>query len=135
MATKTNRVAAKEAQKKELKEQLAATAEKIAQDKETAQRFTRFSRKFETYSEKNQQLIFMQNEDATRCAGFQQWKKEGRQVRKGEHGIKIFAPTKFVIKDEDGKPEKDDKGETKKKDGFIMVTVFDISQTDEITND
>lgn len=132
MSVKADRAAAKEALKKELNEKAAAIAEEIKTNHATAERFTRFSRRFESYSEKNRHLIFCQFEEATRCAGFQQWKKEGRQVRKGEHGIKIFAPTKFTVKGEDGEPEKDENGDVKKKDGFVMVTVFDISQTDEI---
>lgn len=132
MSIKADRAAAKEALKKELNEKAAAIAEEIKTNHATAERFTRFSRRFESYSEKNQHLIFCQFEEATRCAGFQQWKKEGRQVRRGEHGIKIFAPTKFTVKGEDGEPEKDENGDVKKKDGFVMVTVFDISQTDEI---
>lgn len=132
MATATDRKAAKEALKAELHEKAATIAQEIKDNPETAERFNKFSRRFESYSEKNRQLIYLQNEDATECAGFQQWKKSGRQVMKGQRGIKIFAPTKFTVKDESGKPEKDDNGEDKKKDGFIMVTVFDISQTEEI---
>lgn len=133
MATATERKAAKEELKAELHQKAAAVAEEIKTNPATATRFMKFSRRFESYSEKNQHLIFAQREDATECAGFQQWKKSGRQVMKGERGIKIFAPTKFIVKDEEGKPQKDENGEDKKKDGFIMVTVFDISQTEEIT--
>ncbi|WP_237236707.1 ArdC family protein [Rothia nasimurium] len=133
MATATNRKAAKEELKAELHQKAAAVAEEIKTNPATATRFQKFSRRFESYSEKNQHLIFVQNENATECAGFQQWKKSGRQVMKGERGIKIFAPTKFTVKDEEGKPQKDENGEDKKRDGFIMVTVFDISQTEEIT--
>ena len=39
--------------------------------------------------------------------GYQAWKKEhGRQVRKGEKGIKIIAPCKYKVELE----EKDDDG-------------------------
>lgn len=65
------------------------------------------------------------------CAGFNKWKAEGRMVRKGEKGIKIFAPTTRKVKDAEGKPEKDKDGEDKKEHRFVMVTVFDISQTEE----
>jgi antirestriction protein ArdC len=77
-------------------------------------------------------MIFMQNAEATICAGFNKWKAEGRMVRKGEKGIKIFAPTKKKVRDENGNVVKDSKGEDEEEAGFIMVTVFDIAQTDPV---
>lgn len=41
------------------------------------------------YSPKNVLLILMQRPDATVVRGYDQWLDEGRQVRKGETGIKI----------------------------------------------
>lgn len=43
-------------------------------------------------------------------------------VRKGEKGIKIFAPSSKIEKDEKGNSVKDEKGETKKTSFFVMVT-------------
>jgi len=56
--------------------------------------------------------------------GYKQWLSTGRQVRKGEKGYYIFVP-RFT---------KDDSNQ--KLNGFIMVSVFDITQTDliEITS-
>lgn len=72
----------------------------------------------------NSQLIAMQNPTATIVGGFRQWLDQGRCVRKGEHGMMIWVPT---FKKSDGESGE---GEGEKK-GFIVGTIFDISQTDE----
>ena len=69
-------------------------------------------------------MVAMQRADATVVAGFRQWKRAGRSVRKGEHGIGIWCP-KFA-----GKGEKSPETEPKL-EGFIFGTVFDVAQTDE----
>jgi len=79
--------------------------------------------KFHRYSLNNLFLIWRQNPDATRVAGYRVWQKLGRQVRKGEHGIRILAPARYKTKGEDG-------SETWQVRGFTVVSVFDISQTD-----
>src|SRR5437879_1303026 len=48
--------------------------------------------KFRTYSLNNQLLIALQRPEASRVAGYRAWQQLGRQVRKGERGIAIFAP-------------------------------------------
>ncbi len=48
--------------------------------------------KFHQYSFRNLMLIFSQRPEATRVAGFNTWKKQGRWVKKGEKGIVIIAP-------------------------------------------
>ncbi|MFL5911769.1 MAG: ArdC family protein [Gaiellaceae bacterium] len=47
-------------------------------------------------------LIAMQRPDATRVAGFRAWLKLNRCVRKGEKGIRIFAPMSVFAKDDTG---------------------------------
>lgn len=59
---------------------------------ETLQQFLRTMAAFHQYSLKNLILIHDQFPLASRLAGYQQWKKLGRQVRKGEKGIRIFGP-------------------------------------------
>ena len=76
--------------------------------------------KFHHYSFGNQMLIALQRPDASRVAGFKAWQALGRQVRKGEHGLRILAP--MAKKDADT-------GESRIF-GFRGVAVFDISQTD-----
>ena len=63
--------------------------------------------------------------------GYQQWRRAGRQVRRGEHGGLILIPR--APKAAEGDTESADN-----RDGgalyFIGGTVFDISQTDPIEN-
>ncbi len=76
----------------------------------------------------NNVLIASQFDNATIVGGFNQWKAAGRCVRKGEHGFAIFAPRT------QGKAEVEPTELAKQPDhpSFIMVYVFDISQTDPI---
>ena len=59
--------------------------------------------------------------------GFRQWKAAGRQVRKGEHGVKVltFVPMSKVVHSETG-----DKVESWRSPR--STTVFHVSQTDAI---
>lgn len=68
----------------------------------------------------NANLIARQFEGATVIGGFKQWLNAGRCVRKGQHGFGIYAPR---LKGE---------GDDKHAEGFIMVTMFDISQTEPL---
>jgi len=88
---------------------------------EVAGRFTR-------YSAGNVFLIAVQRPDATRVAGYRTWQSLGRQVRRGEHGIRILAPCRYVsavVTDDDGSEHK-----LYGVRGFTTTTVFDVSQTD-----
>jgi antirestriction protein ArdC len=100
--------------------------------------------RFHKYSTRNTLLIYMQKPDASLVAGYQAWQtKFGRYVKRGEKGIKIFAPTPFLIEREEMKldpntrmPVLDESGvpvvETveQKVARFKATSVFDISQTD-----
>jgi antirestriction protein ArdC len=80
--------------------------------------------RFHRYSFRNLLLILQQRPEATRVAGFHDWLKMSRQVRKGEKGIAILAPMKWQKHDKDS-------GETAFGiSGFRFVYVFDIAQTD-----
>lgn len=61
--------------------------------------------------------------------GYQQWRRAGRQVRKGEHGGLILIPR--TPKSAEGAEA--DQGEDAGHLYFIGGTVFDISQTDPIS--
>jgi len=52
----------------------------------------RVAAKFHSYSLNNQLLILTQCPEATAVAGFRAWQALGRQVNKGEHGIRILRP-------------------------------------------
>ncbi|MGA8744526.1 MAG: ArdC family protein [Solirubrobacterales bacterium] len=56
------------------------------------QRWLKVRRHFHSYSFHNQLLIAQQCPDATRVAGFRAWLKLGYAVRRGERGIRIWAP-------------------------------------------
>jgi hypothetical protein len=70
---------------------------------------------------RNTILAIMQVPTVSVVGGFRQWIAAGRCVRKGEHGILISAPR--LVK---GEGDIDDVA------GFLVVTVFDIGQTDAI---
>ncbi len=81
--------------------------------------------KFHKYSLSNVMLINAQRPDATRVAGYKTWQNLGRQVRKGEKGIVIFAPMRVGTDERD-----DDRSEEQDAMRFRAVRVFDIAQTD-----
>ena len=56
------------------------------------QRYLRVQARFHTYSFWNTLAILSARSNASRVAGFHQWRRLGRQVRKGERGIPILAP-------------------------------------------
>ena len=76
----------------------------------------------------NQCLIAFQRDGVTLVGGFVQWKKAGRVVKHGEHGMMIWCATS-ARKEE--KAEAEAEGE-EAKPGFIMGTVFDVSQTEPL---
>ncbi|MFB6670745.1 ArdC-like ssDNA-binding domain-containing protein [Streptomyces parvus] len=84
------------------------------------------------YSANNMLLILAQCPHATQVRSFKQWKENGRSVRKGEKGLRIFAPMTVKKRDETGAPVLDENGQEKKRTIFKTVAVFDISQTDAI---
>jgi antirestriction protein ArdC len=100
--------------------------------------------KFHNYSFNNTLLIAMQKPDASLIAGFSSWKNQfERNVKKGEKGIKIIAPSPFKIKKEMEKIDPDTQRPAIGKDGkpvteereitipaFKVVSVFDVSQTE-----
>src|SRR3954468_21987182 len=62
-------------------------------DSEGWRRWVETRAAFHRYSLSNTLLIAHQRPDATRVAGYCAWQDLGRQVRKGERGIRIFAPS------------------------------------------
>ena len=113
-------------------------------ESERYKEYLRVMSKFHNYSFNNTLLIAMQKPDASLVAGFSSWKNNfGRNVIKGEKGIKIIAPSPFTVKQEvektdpqTGKPVigKDGKPVTEEKEikvpAYKVVSVFDVSQTE-----
>ena len=85
----------------------------------------------------------MQRPDATHVAGFNKWRDQfGRNVLKGEKGIRIIAPTPYKKKVEEIKTDPETNAPILDADGkaiieekeiripmFKVVSVFDVSQT------
>lgn len=93
--------------------------------RENWQEFLEFSARFRGYSLNNTILIRIQNPDARYLKGYKSWQKLGRQVKRGTHGIKIFAPVTYKKKLKDS-----DEEEKRYIAGFRLATVFDLSQTE-----
>jgi antirestriction protein ArdC len=93
------------------------------------QRWLRTRSRFHRYSLRNTLLIAFQCPHATHVAGFRRWLELGRCVRKGEKGIRIFAPVRYRRREaEDTNTEKDEPELV----GFKLAAVFDVSQTDPL---
>ena len=92
---------------------------------EALERYLDVMSRFHKYSWNNCMLIAVQMPEATHVAGFRNWLKLGRHVRKGEKGIAIFAPLHFR-KESDDPDEEAVNGIS----GFKVVHVFDVSQTE-----
>lgn len=110
----------------EARERLAHAVERLA-DSETFAAWLRARAAFHDYSFGNVCLIVSQRPDATRVAGYKTWQKLGRQVMRGEKGIRILAPCR--VRREEVLPS----GETHdafRVVGFRCVSVFDVSQTE-----
>lgn len=86
--------------------------------------------RFSKYSLSNQLLIFAQRPDATQVMGYRAWQKAGHQVRKGEHGIAIYAPMRFATRTSDD--ELDESPSTAPRLGFRIAYVFDVTQVDAL---
>jgi hypothetical protein len=91
------------------------------------------SSRFHQYSLNNVLMILSQCPEATQVASYKRWTELGRQVRKGEHGIAIFAPMTYRPREDevDANAQRDSQGRPAQRvRGFRLVPVFDISQTD-----
>jgi antirestriction protein ArdC len=116
----------------ELNAGIRRTIEQLANETDEARQsqvfrdYLRTSAAFWDYSWHNQMLIWRQKPDASFVAGFNNWLKLGRYVRKGEKGITILAPMFF--KDKRQSQEGTETETTRI--WFKVVHVFDISQTE-----
>ena len=134
---------------KTLKQSITASIETLAAEtdqvriSDTLKRYLDTLSKFHKYSWHNQLLIWIQRPEANRVAGFQTWKQKfGRQVKKGEKGIAILAPSIYKPKKTGEEPEEEDAGATKvetldseesqesQRMYFRVVYVFDVEQTE-----
>ena len=128
---------------KEITDSIEKGIKELFESNKYKQYLTTMSR-FHRYSVNNQMLIYMQMPNATHVAGFNKWHDQfGRNVMKGQRGIKIIAPTPFKKKIEQEKIDPDTKLPMLDADGKVIVeekevkipmfkpvTVFDVSQTE-----
>lgn len=111
------------------------------------QEWLAFASRFHTYSFRNLLLILAQKPEATLVAGYTTWQKLGRQVRKGETGIQIYAPVtarRGSTDSHEPDPQDSDTAEGPRADpptpdtqkanrgitGVKVAHVFDVTQTD-----
>jgi len=71
-------------------------------------------------------LVYLQSngQTPTIVGGYQQWKRAGRHVSKGQHGMMIWFPV--------GEKNKDTGELVGGPETFYTATVFDIGQTEEL---
>ena len=112
-------------------------------DSEKYMNYLKVMSKFHNYSFNNSLLIAMQKPDATFVAGYTSWQANfHRNVNKGEHGIKILAPSPYRINKDVEKIDPDTQQPILGKNGeplkervqvtipaYKLAYVYDISQT------
>ena len=124
-APQSNQSFDKEAWKQQKQEQremvyslIDDTAQTVAKDGTTFQKYLDVQSRFDRYSVANALLILAQKPDATRIAVFDTWKEQGTYIRKKESGFYILEPGDEYQRD----------------DGTVGISynpkkMFDISQT------
>lgn len=128
MTTKktTRSVEERRAAAEQLHERLVDQVASLA-DSDQWQRFLTFTAAFHSYSLNNTMLIWSQHPTASRVAGYRQWEKLGRHVRRGEKAIKIFG---FATKRTTETDETSGEDAEKVRTYFPILSVFDIDQTE-----
>lgn len=130
------------AQKERMRTSMESEQDQIWFESETLKEFLLFAVKFRRYSYNNQLLIHAQRPGAAMVQTYKQWLDYGRQVKKGEKGIEIFAPSprKKTVEEEkldgngkkvigpDGKVVKEEK--TIDYMDFRVEYVYDYGQTE-----
>lgn len=108
---------------------LAQATDEAAADAKIKQYLNFFS-KFRRHSFVNSLLIFIQNPNATRVAGFRQWEEKfHRRVKKGAKGIMIYAP---IVSKKKGEEDLGGDEEETMITRFKPVYVFDVADTEPI---
>ena len=119
----------KEEKKTKIRELMQKLSEFSAQQREEiASKIGLMNPECHVLSPRNQMLIYFQAGDKpiSVLAGFKQWQKYKRRVKKGERGYLIAVPSTTKNNDlpEDEEPET----------FFLWKYVFDISQTEKIVS-
>jgi hypothetical protein len=134
MAANTRKTSRKGPTPEQKRAEMEALHEKLAQGVEALRTseqwaaYLAFCASFHRYSPSNLLLILMQCPEAEHVAGYRAWQAKGRQVRKGERGIRILGTgTVKVTAEEDEEAGEVVEGRRRV---FFPVSVFDIAQTD-----
>jgi len=120
------------AEKRAAERELMAHAIEELRSSEGWQRWLSVRRHFHSYSFHNQLLIAYQRPGATRVAGFHRWLSLGYAVRKGEHGLSIWAPCPPSKKKLRAWREAGSNPDERPRTFFRLVKVFDRSQVDPL---
>ncbi len=80
--------------------------------------------RFHMYSPNNVAMIHAQRRDATHVAGYRAWRALGRQVKKGERGIRIVVPHRARVA-----PEEESGQDVQMITGWGVGFVWDVDQT------
>jgi hypothetical protein len=119
------RQVAAEVRREEFLDQLADGIDALTSSAEW-QRYLDVQSRFHHYSFSNTMLILLQYPDASRVASFRKWQELGRQVRKGETAVRVWAPHTYKVETEG----EDSEAAVHRKLGFHLVPVFDVVQTE-----
>lgn len=112
-----------------LTEQLEAGIQSL-RSSEGYKEYLSMQSRFPHYSARNCLLILAQKPDATQVAGYTVWRSLGRQVKAGEHGIRIITPHTYKKKPpSDPSTFSDDTDPDTLHLYFRPTSVFDVSQT------
>ena len=117
----------KKAQAEALHNSISFQVEQL-RDSDRWRAFLDFAQAFHRYSLNNLLLILSQRPEAAQIAGFRKWAGLGRQVRRGETGIRIFGYSTKKVTEEDENGDDVEKRIAR----FPILNVFDIGQTDLI---
>ena len=130
------------AMEKDCSNRIKEIAKNYVRDPKTIVDALAFGSRFYNYSRKNMQLIFSQNPSALYVQSFPAWKKMGYSVKKGQKGLKVWAPVKttllhigdeYIKLSDASKQQKEayHKGEIEGRETtrFMLGSVFDIAQT------
>jgi antirestriction protein ArdC len=117
------------AERREQERSLVTDAVAELQSSEGWQRWLETRSRFHRYSFSNQILIACQRETATNVAGFRKWLELGYTVKRGEHGIKIWAPCPPNKKQIE---EAAERGDQSPRTFFRLVSVFAQDQIEEL---
>lgn len=112
-----------EERREEARSRLEAACDEL-RSSEGWQRFARARALLRGYSLNNTLLILSQRPAATTVASYRRWAELGRQVRRGEHALRVWAPSTRKERD----PATGDEAEVVRT--WVLVPVFDVVQTD-----